>query len=308
MKRENTHQPDMDPSTKDVQKLQKGVKSILDDEIVFDDTADFKNNKEKIKLLAHALSSINECVSITDANNNLIFVNNAFVETYGFSREELIGNNIDDMVRGSNPLMDSTETIRAATIQGGWVGELVNKKKDGTEFPISLSTAVVHDDKNVPIALIGIASDITGRKKKEDQLRNSEESYRGLFNTILDAIYVLDKNGAFFDVNFGAEKMYGYKRNEFIGRTPEFLSAPGKNDFPKVVELIQNTFETGKSNSFEFWGLRKNGGIFPKIVTLHKGNYFGQDVIIAIARDITEQKQFELILKESEERYKSIFH
>ena len=55
-------------------------------------------------------------------------------------------------------------------------------------------------------------------------------------------------------------------------------------------------------------GFEKNGDIFPKIVTINKGNYFGQDVIIALARDVTEQKQFELILKESEERYKSIFH
>ena len=74
MKRKNTHQPDLDSLTKDEQKLQGRVKSILDDEIVLDDTADFKNNKEKIKLLARAISSINECVSITDANNNLIFL------------------------------------------------------------------------------------------------------------------------------------------------------------------------------------------------------------------------------------------
>ena len=292
--------------TKDIQKIKGKVESILVDEIVFGNTIDFKNN-EKINLLAHAISSVNECISITDANNNLLFVNDAFVKTYGYSREELIGNNID-MVRGSNLKVEYAETIRSATIKDGWVGELVNKRKDGTEFPISLSTAVVRDDKGVPIALIGIAIDISERKKNEAQLRNSEESYRGLFNTILEALYILDKDGLFVDVNRGAEKMYGYKRNEFIGRSPEFLSAPGKNDLQKVNQLLQHTFETGKSNSFEFWGLRKNGETFPKIVAINKGSYFGQEVIIAIGHDITEQRKRELILKESEERYKSIFH
>lgn len=307
MKKKNTHQTDLDPLTNNDQKIKGRGESILADEIVIGSSTDFKNDNEKIKLLAHAISSINECICITDANNNLLFVNDAFVKTYDYSREELIGNSID-LVRGSQLKADYAEIIRSATIKDGWVGELMNRRKDGTEFPISLSTAVVHDDNGSPIALIGVATDISERKKNESQLRNSEESYRGLFNTIQEALYILDKDGFFIDVNLGAEKMYGYKRNEFIGKTPEFLSAPGKNDLQKVAELLQQTFETGKSNSFEFWGLRKNGETFPKTVTINKGNYFGQEVIIAIGHDITGQRQRELILKESEERYKSIFH
>ncbi|MBA4407637.1 hypothetical protein C0389_10210 [bacterium] len=307
MKKKRINKSVWDSNTKDDLKLPKPINSIPCKETVLDDSGNFRNREEKIKLLAHAVSSINECVCITDANNILIFVNDAFIRTYGYSREELIGHSID-MVRGSNIECDYAEKIRTSTIQTGWVGELVNKKKDGTEFPISLSTAVVHDDKGIPIALIGIASDITGKKNSEEQLRHSEESYRGLFNTITDAIYIQDKNGLFLDVNLGVEKMYGYKREEIIGRTPEFLSAPGKNDFAKIVEFIKDTFEKGKQNSFEFWGLKKNGEIFPKTVTIQKGNYFGQSVVIAIARDITEQRQRELILQESEERYRSIFH
>lgn len=307
MKKKNNHKSETTRFSKDEHQLDGKLKPVINNEIVIDYIANFEKNEEKIKLLAHAISSINECVTITDANNNIIFVNDAFLRTYGYTREELIGKNIN-LVRVANIKVNYADTIRAGTLQEDWVDELVNKKKDGTEFPISLSTAVIHNDNGEPIALIDISSDITERRKNEDQLRKSEKSYHGLFNTIDDAIYVQDKNGFFLDVNLGAEKMYGYKRNEFIGRTPEFLSAPGKNDFSKVVELIQNTFETGKSNSFEFWGLRKNGEIFPKIVTIHKGKYFGQDVVIAIGRDITEQRHRELILKESEERYKSIFH
>ena len=52
----------------------------------------------------------------------------------------------------------------------------------------------------------------------------------------------------------------------------------------------------GEPQDFEFWGIRGNGQVFPKIVSLSKGTYFGQDVIIAVAQDITERKQAEEIL------------
>jgi PAS domain S-box-containing protein len=130
------------------------------------------------------------------------------------------------------------------------------------------------------------------RQQAEMALRESEASYRGLFNTVRQAIYILDHEGKFIDVNDGAEAMYGYARNEFIDRTPEFLSAPGKNNFAAVMEQIREAF-VGEPQQFEFWGLRKNGEIFPKDVRLYKGTYFGRDVVIAIGTDITERKQRE---------------
>jgi len=85
-----------------------------------------------------------------------------------------------------------------------------------------------------------------------------------LFNTVRQAIYILDSEGKFIDVNKGAEAMYGYTREEFAGKTPEFLSAPGRNDFPAVVGFLQKAF-AGEPQEFEFWGLRKNGEVFPRM-------------------------------------------
>ena len=64
---------------------------------------------------------------------------------------------------------------------------------------------------------------------------------------------------------------------------------------------MQRTFQTGKSEKFEFWGRRKNGEIFPKEVICNRGKYFGEEVLISTARDITERKQAEQALRESEE-------
>jgi PAS domain S-box-containing protein len=117
----------------------------------------------------------------------------------------------------------------------------------------------------------------------------------------------LDKDGYFIDVNVGAEKMYGYERKEFIGKTPAHLSPVGKNDLEQTVIYLNDTFSTGKAHQFDFYGLRKNGEVFPKNVIVSKSKYFGQDVIIAIGRDITEAKKNEQRIIESEERFRRIY-
>ena len=114
--------------------------------------------------------SINECVSITDLNDTLLFVNRSFVETYGWSKSELIGQNIS-IVRSPYNRHESTQGILRETLKSEWHGELINRRKDGSEFPIYLSTASLLDEKGGRIALIGVASDITERKRAEDQIR-----------------------------------------------------------------------------------------------------------------------------------------
>jgi len=157
------------------------------------------------------------------------------------------------------------------------------------------------------IASMGTLSNITERMKSDEALRNSEESYRELFNNATDAIYIQDKEGRFLDVNQGSVNMYGYPKEFFIGKTPEFLSAPGKNDLDDIAKRIQKAFK-GEPQKFEFWGLDKNGRIFPKEVRLNKGKYFGQDVVIAFAQDITERKQAEEALQESEYNLRALFN
>jgi PAS domain S-box-containing protein len=144
------------------------------------------------------------------------------------------------------------------------------------------------------------------RKKIKDSLLQSEKSYRGLFNSIQHAIYLQDENGIFLDVNDGALKMYGYSREEMIGKTPEFVAAPNKNNFEEVVMKVQKAFN-GEPQEFEFWGKKKNGEIFPKHVSVYKGIYHDKNVVIAIAEDITQRKQSEEALKASEERYRNLF-
>ena len=150
-------------------------------------------------------------------------------------------------------------------------------------------------------------------QQTEKDLREREINYFGLFNTVKQAIYIQNPDLTFINVNQGALDMYGYKREDFIGKTPVFLSAEGKNDLNKIADLIKRAFE-GKPQHFEFWGLKKDGTVFPKDVWTVKGSYFGKDVAITIANDITEKKRIldDLIIakenaEESEAQFKSLF-
>lgn len=181
---------------------------------------------------------------------------------------------------------------------------IVRQSDNQTRWVLGLGGLVV-DVRGIPVQMNGIIQDITDRKKSELTLKRSEESYRGLFNSVKDAIYIQDVEGRFLDVNDGAVDMYGYPREMFIGKTPEFLSAPGKNNLDRIAKLIRKAFE-GVPQQFEFWGKRANGEIFPKEVRLYKGSYFGEEATIAVAQDISNRKQADEILRASEERYRKL--
>jgi PAS domain S-box-containing protein len=182
------------------------------------------------------------------------------------------------------PLIENDKPIGALVVQS------YDNPKEYTKFHESILQLIANQ-----------LSGFIKSKENEQQILDSEKSFRGLFHTIGDAIYIQDFDAKFIDVNNGVLKMYGYERNEIIGKTPEFLSAPDKNDMIAVFNAFDKVRQ-GIPQVFEFWGLRKNGEIFPKIVRQFKGSYFGKEVIITLASDITSRKKLELELVEAKEK------
>jgi len=145
-----------------------GIRTIIQD------ITERKRVEKEIIILAHSLKSINECVSITDLEDKIIFVNESFLETYDYSKNELIGKNIN-IIRSQNNPTKLVEKILPATLKGGWKGELLNMRKDGSEFPIYLSTSIIRDKNGKPLGLIGVASEITEQKRIENELIKTKE-------------------------------------------------------------------------------------------------------------------------------------
>ncbi len=185
------------------------------------------------------------------------------------------------------------------------IPELRVLRKDGSFFWAEFSTTVINNSEGGLNLFMDTMRDITSRKRDADLLRDSAESYKALFNSITNAMYILDLKGKFINVNEGAVQMYGYENEEFTGQTPEFLSAPGKNDLHAVMEMIREA-STGRPQRFEFWGRKKNGEIFPKEVSLFSTKYFGEEAIIAIGVDITERKMVDEELKQHSEHLQKI--
>jgi PAS domain S-box-containing protein len=127
---------------------------------------DQKQSEAKIRLLAQTVASAKDAICITDLDNYFLFVNDAFIQMYEFSEEELIGKHVSIIASPPTPI-EVQKQIHQATLAGGWNGETINRRKDGKEFPIELWSSVVYDINNNPVALVGVARDITERKRAE---------------------------------------------------------------------------------------------------------------------------------------------
>ena len=141
---------------------------------VIRDITDEKHLLQRLKLLAHTLDSVDECVSICDPDDRLLFVNRAFLRTYGYEECSLIGENIS-LIRSPLNSPEVTGGILPATLAGGWRGELWNRKRDGTDFLVMLNTAAVIDGNGNIEATVGVAQDITERKRAEAELTRARD-------------------------------------------------------------------------------------------------------------------------------------
>ncbi|MGA3286088.1 MAG: PAS domain S-box protein, partial [Bacteroidota bacterium] len=256
------------------------------------DITERKRAEEQIAMLAHAVRSINECVSITDTNNNIVFVNQAFLNTYGYTEQDLLGKNIS-LVRSSKISDEEIEKIRLSTLEGSWHGELMNKRKDGSEFPIFLSTTTVHDNEGKPIALIGVATDITERKQAEETLSLLNHTIK----STSECISITDLNNKILFVNQAFLKTYGYIEEEVVGK-PIYIVRAEKIENKDIV------FDTTLQGSWhgELLNRKKDGTVFPvSLSTSVVHNEKKQPIaLVGVAVDITERKQADEALRESE--------
>lgn len=257
-----------------------------------DETVSAKNQLPEVQssMLAFALKSISECVCISDMDDIIMFVNEAFIKTYGYSLKELVGKPINFVRSDSNP-KEILDAILPATIKGGWRGELMNRRKNGEEFPVSIATSVIYDDNGKAVAIMGVASDITERKKVESALRESEQRARALLDTIPDLMFRNDKNGVYLDFKAGIEDLY-FQRETIIGKRNRDITPPGFADL--IDEKIKSTLENGTMELFEYELPIPNRGI--RIFEARMVSS-GTDEVTTISRDITERKQAEDALR-----------
>jgi PAS domain S-box-containing protein len=283
----------------------------------------FKRQKERdaaekeIAFLAQVLKSINEFVSITDLEDNIIFVNQAWVKMFGYTEEEAIGKKISLIVSPDNS-PELVAEILPVTLKGGWQGEVINRKKDGTEFPVMLFTTIIYNNSNQPIALVGISSDITERKKFEeelikhrdhleqmvhertDELRSLMDEMNDLYENAPCGYHSLNERGTFVRINNTELQWLGYKREELINKMTgsDVMTPESKELFKKAFSEF---LKKGDINNAEFEYVRKDGTTFfgsLNATSIHDKN--GKFLMTrSTLFDITERKQIEVALSKA---------
>ena len=197
--------------------------------------------------------------------------------------------------------MEKTQQKWAAAVENKTFYEIDHRlrKSDGTFRHFNVKGVPLIDDQGHIIEWIGTHTDVTEQKKIERQLRVSEENHRAIFESAMDAMIVADIEGNIVDVNPAACAIYGYDHHEFIGINASQLIHPDHAD--KLSDFIQSLKTVGhyKGSTVD---LRKDGTCFDTDVCGSTITYNNQPHLLAIVRDMTEQKRAQTLIKEREQR------
>ncbi len=131
---------------------------------VAEQTAHLLRDKQALELQALALAQIQDHVTVTDLEGKITYVNRAELEGQKHRAEEIVGKSTE--IYGDDPRADAQqkEILEQTLSRGTWQGEVINHRQDGSEIFLNLRTSLLRDDNNQPVALVGIATDITEQK------------------------------------------------------------------------------------------------------------------------------------------------
>jgi len=272
------------------------------------DITEQKRNKDELvdmeEKVKHFSNTMVDIVFSLSPTGYITYISPNVETRYFYKPEQLLGKHLST----TTPADEIPKAIKA--INSAMHGDVViNFEIDqfdgqGKRIPTEINATPVIENGQT-IAFQGIMRNISARKKIEMELLQQKMSFENIFNQAIDAIYVQSLDGTFIDVNDAVVDMYGYSKSEMIGKSPELVAAPGMNDLDKIIKHTEKA-ASGYPQRFEFWGRRKNGEVFLKDVRQSNGEYFGEKVVFAFAVDISEKKQAEDQLKQSEEKFKRI--
>jgi PAS domain S-box-containing protein/putative nucleotidyltransferase with HDIG domain len=185
--------------------------------------------------------------------------------------------------------------------------EIYFKRKDGKWIWIEI-TAKLIKKWGIPSSLRITLQDITERKKAEEELRDSEERLKILFDYAPDAYYISDLKGDFIDGNKAAERLIGYKTVELIGKSFLKLKLLSLTDISKAAKKLAKNIIGKPTGPDEFILNRKDNSEVTVEISTYPVKIKGRTLVLGIARDITERKKAEEILWKSQQEFASIFN
>jgi PAS domain S-box-containing protein/putative nucleotidyltransferase with HDIG domain len=254
-----------------------------------------------------------DLVIVLDSQNRIIDANPATLFALNQKHAQVIGHPAEEVFKEWPRFLEKLD-------EAGNINTEVSVEAFGSKFFFEVKSTALEDKRGRHLGRVSVSRDITERvelqtslqklneeleervARRTDLLRKSEEKHRLLFEEANDAIFIM-KDDVFVDCNAKATEMFGYKREEIIGKSPQDFSPDmqpnGQTSEDKTHENLGATFRTGESQYFEWQHIHKDGTEFDVEVSLNLLELDNEKHVQAIVRDITERKQAQRDLAEA---------
>lgn len=260
-----------------------------------------RRSQERILTLSRAVEQSPAIIVITNAQGTIEYVNPSFTAKYGYTFEEALGQN--PRILKSKKHDAAFYQLMWATLAEGrdWVGELCNRAKDGHEIWEKASISPVLDETGQVTHYVAVKEDITEQRQVLQALAENEAKIRAMSEASQDGLIMLDDQGRVAFWNRSAEGIFGYSRQEALGRKLHDLVTIG-DDAARAERAFSSFAETGKGSAVgvitEFVTRRKDGTTFPAELSLGAFQLQGRWWAVGTVRDVTERKRAEALLLE----------
>lgn len=249
-------------------------------------------------------TSIDAIVISRLEDGRYVDVNQSFLNMLGYKREDVIGRTSVELGiwPDSKDRLRLVEALRKEPVCRDLEFQFV--KQNGQKFWALVSGSLLELD-GVPSYLL-VVRDISSAKAAAEALRLGEERYHTIFQTSIDAIAITRlEDGRYFDINRAFLSMFGYGREEVVGRTVAELGIwPDPKDRLRMVEDLR---KESVCRDLEFQFTKKNGQKFWAVLSGSRIELDGVPSILLVIRDISSAKAAAEALRLSEERYRTVF-
>jgi two-component system cell cycle sensor histidine kinase/response regulator CckA len=254
-------------------------------------------SENRIRLLAHAVSCTKDSFILTDLKSNILFVNPSTCNMYGYSEDELIGQNIG-FILSEKSSKAITDQMFSLTLKGGWNGEMVHRRKDGTDIPVELWSSPVPDDSGNVVAIEWVSRDITKRNDVQDQLRETAARLELMMDNLNILAFELDSEGKFLlSCGKGLEKI-NFKPEQLLGKSAYMLY----KDNIEFKTMLDNAL-MGESGQID---IELGGYVWDTIFLPLKEKNGKVNKIFGTAIDVTARKTAEETLRTESELWRAL--